>query len=191
MDNTRAFIQAVIDNASRFILACNVAKDYGGLPTKDLLSRALDVSKTAGHDLVLPNVLCDSGIENLNSHVDALVEHQLIRRTVAQVDIAYSNSMIEAFFRRLKHAWLFTKALANLETVRRLTEVYVKDPNELIPHSVHAGATPAEVFFGQFTDENRAALIQAARAAKNHRAILNRSLACQRCAIHRMSPRPA
>jgi hypothetical protein len=56
------------------------------------------------------------------------------RRTVALVDIAHSNSMIEAFFRRLKHAWLFTKALVDLESAHRLTEAYVKDHNELIPH---------------------------------------------------------
>jgi hypothetical protein len=47
--------------------------------------------------------------------------------------------MIEAFFRRLKHAWLFTKALVNLEAVSRLTEAYLKDHNELIPHYAHAG----------------------------------------------------
>jgi hypothetical protein len=149
------------------------------------------MAKAAGHHLALPNVLCDSGIENLNSHVDALVEHDLIRRTVAQVDIAYSNSMIEAFFRRLKHAGLFTKALADLKTVRRLTEAYVKDHNELIPHSAHAGATPAEIFFGQFTDDNRTALRQADRAARDHRVMMNRSLACQRCASGPIVPIPA
>jgi hypothetical protein len=54
--------------------------------------------------------------------------------------------MSEAFFRRLKHASLFTKGLLDLETLLRLTDAYVKDHNELIPHSTHAGATPAEVF---------------------------------------------
>jgi hypothetical protein len=90
--------------------------------------------------------------------------------------------MVEAFFRRLKHAWLFTKALVDLETLRRLTEAYVKDHNELIPHYAHAGATPAEIFFGTFTAANRAALIRAAHAAMDRRAYLNRSLACPRCA---------
>jgi hypothetical protein len=37
------------------------------IDTKDLLQRALAVTIAAGHHPVLPNVLCDSGIENLNS----------------------------------------------------------------------------------------------------------------------------
>jgi len=44
----------------------------------------------------LPNVLVDSGTENLNRHVDALVKSGLIKRTIAQIDISFSNSMIES-----------------------------------------------------------------------------------------------
>jgi hypothetical protein len=33
-----------------------------------------------------------------------------------------ATTMIESFFRQLKHAWLFAKALGDLATVRRLTE---------------------------------------------------------------------
>ena len=37
LDGTRAYLQAVIDNSSRYILAWQVSADYGGLQTAQLL----------------------------------------------------------------------------------------------------------------------------------------------------------
>jgi hypothetical protein len=45
----------------------------------------------------------DSGIENINAAVDATLFSACLERVLAQVDVAYSNSMIEAFWRSLKH----------------------------------------------------------------------------------------
>ena len=179
VDQSKAFIQAVIDNFSRYILAWRVAEDFGGLSTKRLLNEAIDVAKQAGHDAVLPNVLCDSGVENLNGHVDGLVETQEIQRTVAQIDIAQSNSMVEAFFRRLKHAWLFKHALLSVPAVQRLCADYVRDHNEVLPHYALAGATPKEVFFG--TWDGRTIRRDETLNARNQRADKNRQLQCGRC----------
>jgi hypothetical protein len=44
----------------------------------------------------LPNEMGDSGTQNLNWHVDALVKSGLIKRTIAKIDIGFSNSMIES-----------------------------------------------------------------------------------------------
>jgi len=166
-DGTKAFIQAIIDNASRFIVAHQVAADYGGLRTKTLLDCALAKAREAGFHLT-PNVWCDSGVENLNANVDALVCQKEIRRTVAQLDVSQSNSMIEAFFRRLKHAWLFVHPLPDLETALKLTDSYVNDHNELIPHYSLAGATPAEIFFGVWNDDRARAICDGGLRAKTH-----------------------
>jgi transposase InsO family protein len=179
LDGSRVFIQAVIDNASRYILAHSVAQDYGGLRTRDLLLTALDEARQLA---IVPNVYCDSGTENLNSDVDALIESNLMTRTVAQIEVAHSNSMIEAFFRRLKHAWLFVHPLPSLSAVTSLTAQYIHDHNELIPHSALAGATPAEVFHGRWSEEDREKLEVQGRAAGNARLQENREAGCGRCA---------
>ena len=41
----------------------------------------------------------------LRDAVDALIESGLLRRVLAMVDIAFSNSMIEAWWRSLKYNW--------------------------------------------------------------------------------------
>ncbi len=179
-DGTTAFIQAIIDNASRYVLAFHVADGYGGLRTKTLLKRALTVANRAG-DLFKPNVLCDSGTENLNALVDSLIEAESIERTVAQVDIAQSNSMIEALFRQLKHRWLFTNPLPDLATARRLTTAYVRDHNELMPHYAHAGATPMEVFNRAWSEQDRLLLQRATQSAHLKRATESRATACGHC----------
>jgi len=52
-----------------------------------------------------PLLYADSGIENINTAVDATLFSACLERVLAQVDVAYSNSMIEAFWRSLKHQW--------------------------------------------------------------------------------------
>jgi putative transposase len=37
---------------------------------------------------------------------------------IAQIDVSFSNSLIEAWWRSLKHRWLFLHPLDNLATVR-------------------------------------------------------------------------
>ena len=47
-------------------------------------------------------VMADQGVENRNRDVDALVEAGTLRRILAQVDLSFSNSLIEAWWRSLK-----------------------------------------------------------------------------------------
>lgn len=65
----------------------------------------------------------DSGVENLNGEVDAVFDGSMLRRIIAQIDVTFSNSLIEAWWRSLKHQWLFRQPLDNLATVKRLTAV--------------------------------------------------------------------
>jgi hypothetical protein len=37
----------------------------------------------------------------------------VIRRVLAQVEVSFSNSMIEAFWRSLRHQWLYLHSLAS------------------------------------------------------------------------------
>jgi transposase InsO family protein len=53
-------------------------------------------------------VVADAGSENVNAEVDDVLDEEGPRRTLAQVDVTLSNSMIEAFWRSLEHSWLST-----------------------------------------------------------------------------------
>jgi Integrase core domain len=67
---------------------------------------------------------------------------------LAFTELKFSNSMIEAWWRSLKHQWLFLHSLDSVTTVRRLVEFYVREHNRVLPHSAFRGQTPDEMHFG-------------------------------------------
>ncbi len=97
------------------------------------MEAAKGIKEKAEH--VPPQVYMDSVVENINADVTTLIEANTIRRVLAQVDIHFSNSMIESWWRQLKHQWLFLNALDSIATVRKLVEFYVQQHNEHVPHS--------------------------------------------------------
>jgi putative transposase len=181
-DGSRVFVQAVIDNFSRYVLAWKVSPDYGGLRTRELLERAIAKATQLGLDLI-PNVLVDSGTENLNSHVDQLVDADLISRTVAQIDVEASNSMVEMLFLRLKHRYLFTIPLTNFAAIENGVDFYFNESNTVIPHSALFGATPEEVITGKWTPEKMMEMKEKVVAAKLARTQSNTSRRCQSCLV--------
>jgi hypothetical protein len=46
-----------------------------------------------------------------NSAVDELIDSGLLTRLLAMTEITYSNSMIESWWRALKHQWLYLNTL--------------------------------------------------------------------------------
>jgi hypothetical protein len=86
LDGTRVYIQAVIDNASRYVLAWKISRNFGGVNTKALIESALDVANSIGKKLEKPNLFVDSGVENLNEEVNSLIKLGKIVRTIAQID---------------------------------------------------------------------------------------------------------
>jgi hypothetical protein len=46
-------------------------------------------------------------VENVNAQVDELIATGVLRRLLAFTELNFSNSMIEAWWRSLKHQWLF------------------------------------------------------------------------------------
>ncbi len=103
-----------------------------------------------------------------------------MRRTLAQVEVTFSNSMIEAFWRSLKHSWLYLHSLESIESLRRLVGFYVQQHNEMMPHAAFQGQTPDEMFYGT-GDEMIARLIAARDRAREERIRVNRAAACGVC----------
>jgi len=98
LDGTRAYIHAVIDNFSRRILSWKVSATFDPSITAELLLCA-----ASGLVDEKPTLLVDGGVENYNSSVDELVDSGVLQRLLAQTDISFSNSLIESWWRTLKH----------------------------------------------------------------------------------------
>jgi len=148
--------------------------DFAGWSAQLCPFSALPPSETT------PVVLADAGIENVNAQVDNLITTGVLRRVLAFTELKFSNSMIEAWWRSLKHQWLFLHSLDSVTTVRRLVEFYVQEHNRVLPHSAFRGQTPDEMYFGR-GDAVPADLTARAAAARRARAEANRSAACGTC----------
>jgi putative transposase len=99
---------------------------------------------------------------------------------LAFTELQFSNSMIEAWWRSLKHQWLFLHSLDSVTTVRRLVAFYVDQHNRILPHSAFRGQTPEEMYYGT-GDAIPAGLTAGAALARRARAEANRSGACETC----------
>src|SRR5262249_13964046 len=85
-------------------------------------------------------------LENVNVQVDALIESGVLRRLLAFTELKFSNSMTEAWWRSLKHQWLFLHSVDSVATIRRLVAFYVHEYNTVLPHSAFRGQTPDEMY---------------------------------------------
>ncbi len=177
LDGTRAYLHAAIDNYSRRILSWTLEDRLGSGGTCRLLRETAQQLCGGAQETT---VVADAGSENVNSEVDDVLDEQGLRRTLAQVDVTFSNSMIEAFWRSLKHSWLYLHSLESIDSLRRLVDFYVKQHNEVMPHAAFHGQTPNEMFY----ETGGAVVVQLAAArnrAREERIRTNRAAACSVC----------
>jgi transposase InsO family protein len=138
LDGSKAYVHAVIDNFSRRILSWRV---HDRLDAGSSVQVLVEAGESIDPDLT-PKLLADAGSENRNASVNQLIEAGLLTRVLAMVDINFSNSLIEAWWRVLKHNWLFLHPLDSVASVRKLVGFYVEEHNSSIPHSAFKGPTP-------------------------------------------------
>ena len=167
----------MLDNFSRRILAWKVSPTFDPEATAEILLAA-----AKGIDHGTPTVLADGGVENYNGAVDELICSGLLHRVLAGTEITYSNSMIESWWRVLKHQWLYLNTLDTVSAVRNLVAFYVREHNSRLPHSAFRGQTPDEVYFR--TGDDIPAKLEAARQkARQTRAEANRKQDCEACEL--------
>ena len=177
LDGSRAYLQAVIDNFSRRILAWKVTPSFDPLATAEILLAA-----AKGLENGTPTVLTDGGVENFNGAVDELVRSGLLHRVLARTEITYSNSLIESWWRVLKHQWLYLNTLDTVSAVERLVRFYVQEHNARLPHSAFQGQTPDEMYF-QNGDHIPQQLEAARQQARQARSEANRKRDCGTCEL--------
>ena len=135
-----------------------------------------------------PTLLADGGVENFNSAVDHLVESGLLKRLLSQTEIAFSNSLIESWWRALKHQWLYLNTLDTIRTLEQLIGFYVNEHNTRLPHSAFQGQTPDEMYLG--TGSHIPEFLEAARnAARQARRAVNGKKTCLHCEPLTVIPR--
>jgi len=175
LDGTRAHLHAVIDNFSRRILAWRVSAIFDPSTTAELLLNA-----ASGLIDAKPALLVDGGVENFNGAVDKLVDSGLLKRLLAMTDISFSNSLIESWWRSLKHQWLYLNTLDTIGRLESLIAFYVNEHNTRLPHSAFRGQTPDEMYNGTGNrippelDESR-------KRARQMRMEVNRKTWCPTC----------
>ena len=177
LDQTKIYLHAVIDNFSRKVLAWRVCEKFEFANTVTILKEAALNAVSADKT---PTVVVDAGVENLNAGVDELIELGWLRRVVALKDVTFSNSMIEAWWRTLKHQWLYLNTLDSAQAVQRLVAFYVTEHNAHIPHSAFRGETPDEKYYGCGADIAEQLAIAKERA-RTDRITANRARTCQLC----------
>ena len=81
--------------------------------------------------------------------VDALLDLGKLQRVLAQVEVSFSNSMIESWWRSLKSNWIYINQLDSFAALERLISFYVSEHNTKMPHAAFHGQTPDEVYFNR------------------------------------------
>ncbi|QDT85297.1 hypothetical protein MalM14_29650 [Gimesia chilikensis] len=124
----------MIYNYSRRILAWPVLNRFEtGITARLILdaSQATTVRK--------PTMFVDGGCENYNAAVDEVIESDLLKSVLAQTEFQYSNSLIESWWRVLKHQWIDLHELDSSQAVENLVAFYVEQYNTNLPHSAFQG----------------------------------------------------
>lgn len=151
----KLYLQAVIDNFSRYVLAWNVTDTIDAKTTVDTLTMARQKANTLLNTYSIASVMMDPGKENRNDQVKRFITSRNLTRIIAQTDIHYSNSMIEGLFHGLKNRYLYHQKIKNIDDLNRKANFYFKQHNEVVPLSVLKGGRPYEVFKSQWDEPQK------------------------------------
>ena len=123
-------------------------------------STTLDNLKEVHNQCLAPNnikytqLMTDDGSENagpvrrwINTVSDPEVSH-----TIAERDVFFSNSMIEAANKQIKYRFLYHKHIPDFQALVHYVEEAVRDYNNR-PHDILHGLTPFEVLHGLSFDK--------------------------------------
>ena len=102
-----------------------------------------------------------------------------IRKFIAQKDIVFSNSMVEAVNKKLEYQHLFPfNHFKYKELVPHLIK-QISEYNSVRTHHAHRYSTPQQVYFGDQPDSND--IKDKMEIARKHRVIENQMVKCPVC----------
>jgi len=153
IDNIKAYIFLVQDNFSRAILQYAVRPDCKAATMMELVSNVhSQYLQPAATNLC--QLMTDDGSENFGPVKDFLLlaESPTLQHIVAQRDVEFSNSMIEAANKNLKYRFLYYKHITDFNSLCQYLPQAIEDFNNR-PHDVLSGLTPLEVLSGKTIDK--------------------------------------
>ena len=143
---TKVYIQSVVDNMSRMVLATKPTLDCGGVRTKELLLLAAQNARSLGFT-DNPVLMSDNGSENINDDVNSVAMF-FQDHLIAQIDIHFSNSMVESFFNKFKNSHLYFRNLDSFERVETEVDYFISEHNNIIPLQALDGANASRDLHG-------------------------------------------
>ena len=125
----------------------------------------------------------DGGSENNNSIVDTFFNDPNIsvQKIIAQQDVIFSNSIIEACNKLVKYRWLYLYDIPDFNSLVRYMERFVPMYNEIRPHCSLKGLTPLEAYTGKMDVMKKEELKLRFKQAQEARIMENRQHKCSVC----------
>ncbi len=178
-DGVKHYIHFLMDHYSKKILAYKIKKNSSAIAIKTLLQKAYNSVNTRENIIFLT----DGGSENRNKTVANYInsKHISIKHLIAQKDIQFSNSKIEAFNKIIKHQFLLPKKLENLKQLCIELDKDVFIYNKKRPQFGLAGNTPDETYNG--TNLNLKQYTSYFTEHKKKRILQNQKSTCTNCTI--------
>jgi len=151
-DCEKLYIHFLMDHYSKFILGYKVEKHSSGKAITQLLQEA-----NTKHKPKSIQFLTDGGSENVNSSVSSYLNALPIktRHQIAQKDVVFSNSMVEALNKTIKHEFLHPENLNTHKDFTKVLEDAIPIYNTIRPQMSLAGNTPFETYNGTTIDLNQ------------------------------------
>jgi hypothetical protein len=174
-DNIKAYIYLIQDNFSRAILDYTVNSSCKATVMMELVqnvySRYLLQEK-----IIYCSLMTDDGSENsgIKDFLDT-ANPPPIKHIIAQKDVEFSNSMIEAANKNLKYHFLYHKHIADFNSLCQWLPEAISDFNNR-SHNVLDGLTPREVLNGKTKDKNAELVFR--QKAKTARIVQNKQQKC-------------
>ncbi|WP_166426974.1 DDE-type integrase/transposase/recombinase [Flavobacterium psychrotolerans] len=147
LDDKKHYIHFLMDHYSKMILEYSVENNSSPKAIKYLLQAAY--LKYKNKEPI--TFMTDGGVENVNTTVQDFLKttDEDIKHLIAQKDIPFSNSKIEAFNKIMKHQFLLPQYLENREQLDLALANDVITYNTLRPQLSLQGNTPTETFSGK------------------------------------------
>lgn len=147
LDHKKHYIHFLMDHYSKAILGYSIENSSSPRAIKNLLQQAYKKHKNKEPI----SFVTDAGIENVNSTVNdfLLTTNKGIKHLIAQKDIPFSNSKIEAFNKIIKHQFLLPKNIENRKQLEAILKNDILTYNTIRPQLSLQGNTPAETFAGK------------------------------------------
>jgi len=146
--NEKAALVFVSDNFSRALLGFSCSLAHGAQNVKSALEKTMETIRLYHPQLTCANLVADGGAENNNTTIDAYLENNYppqLTKIIAQKDISFSNSPIEAINKIMKR-YIRHFQPQNFNELNLLLPKIIDDYQNYRPHGSLKGLTPMEAY---------------------------------------------